>query len=328
VKKIKGQETRKNIALLLLLFITILLVLILILMPEKPPAEDTISYETILPETTGPEITKPETVYPETTGPETIEPETVYPETTGPETTVPGESLNTTEKMASTVIEMRMAIVIDDVGHNLKELKPFLELSLPITFAILPHLTYSTEAALLIQEEGKEIILHMPMEPVGEYDPGPGAIYTNQDESTITKLLQEALNSIPQAVGINNHMGSKVTADEETVSVIMEYLKKNKLFFLDSLTTPDSVAEQKAKEKGVPFLKRSIFLDNVPEFETIKEQFNQGLSIAGTTGSAILIGHVQNQDVFLVLKEMEEELDSESVKIVTLTELLKSEMKE
>jgi uncharacterized protein len=186
-------------------------------------------------------------------------------------------------------------IIIDDVGNNLSFLDPFLNFPAPITFAVLPQLVHSTESAKRIYAADKELILHQPMEPVGDQDPGPGAIYTWMDEKEISETVEMNLMDFPNISGINNHMGSKATADKETMTSLFQYLAQNDYFFIDSVTTETSVCESIADEFGVPFGKRnSIFLDNDNDRESIDKALQKGLQTAKEYGYAIIIGHVQN----------------------------------
>jgi polysaccharide deacetylase 2 family uncharacterized protein YibQ len=140
----------------------------------------------------------------------------------------------------------KLALVIDDVGYSLDELQPFLELPYPITFAVLPFLEHSQESVNLIRENGHQAILHMPMEPLGDRDPGPGAVFLEDTENQVREKIQEAIEDLPGIVGVNNHMGSAVTSDFNKMRVILEEVTSRGLFFLDSLTTAGS----KVKEAG------------------------------------------------------------------------------
>lgn len=187
-------------------------------------------------------------------------------------------------------------IIIDDVGNNLAFLKPFLEFPEPITFAVLPQLAFSAESARRISEAGKEMILHQPMEPVGDQDPGPGAIYTWMEQEEIFAVIDRNLSDLPGAVGINNHMGSKATADEKTMTALFTILAERGLFFIDSVTTENSVCERVASEFNVPYGERnSMFLDNDEDEKSIADALNTGLGNAEKHGHAVVIGHVQNR---------------------------------
>ena len=219
--------------------------------------------------------------------------------------------------------DIRVSIVIDDVGYNLDDLEPFLKYPGPLTIAVLPHLPYSREAARRIREAGKELILHMPMAPLGDEDPGPGAILSSHDEETVRELLDKGFESVPGAAGANNHMGSKVMADSRIVSVVMAYLAENDKFFLDSMTTDESKASELAGDYGLQVVSRDIFLDNAGS--DIEEQFEKGMKLAKAKGSAVLIGHVQNKDVFTILDKLSSCGKEDCIRTVSLTELINEE---
>jgi hypothetical protein len=216
----------------------------------------------------------------------------------------------------------RLAVVIDDVGNNLDDLAPFLRIPGPLTFAVLPALPHSGEAARRAHAAGKQVIVHMPMEAVGGQNPGPGAIFVAQDDAEIRARLDRALESVPYARGINNHMGSRVIADRRAMGAVMDVLAARGLAFLDSRTTSDTVAAVVAAERGVPFLERSIFLDNVAEADKVAEQFAHGVSLALEKGSAILIGHVQNEATLDVLSRLLPQLEARGIEQSTLAGML------
>ncbi len=137
--------------------------------------------------------------------------------------------------------EVRLAIVIDDVGYNLSGLKAFLALPYPLAFSVLPDLPHSREAGRLIAAAGKELLVHLPMEPSSGSNPGPGAVLTAQSDEEIQGLSSQSLERLPQAVGLNNHMGSRATADRRVMGVVLGFLRGRGLFFLDSRTTADTV---------------------------------------------------------------------------------------
>jgi polysaccharide deacetylase 2 family uncharacterized protein YibQ len=215
-----------------------------------------------------------------------------------------------------------LAVVIDDAGYSLSNLEPFLRYPGPLTIAILPHLTYSVESAENARKAGKDVILHCPMEPLGDEDPGPGAILVEHDKEKIQSLLEAAFQSVPEAVGMNNHMGSRVMQDSRVMETIMSDLKSRKKFFLDSRTVPNSMAEFYASRYGVSFLERNIFLDNDNQLNAIRKQFLEGVELAKNQGYAILIGHVSNRAILTIVEELSPWLEQQGVEMTTLAELL------
>jgi uncharacterized protein len=216
----------------------------------------------------------------------------------------------------------RIAIVIDDVGNNLRDLDPLLQIPGPMTFAVLPELRASAEAARRAHAAGKEVIVHMPMEPLGDENPGLGAILVAQSDAEIRERLERALAQIPQAGGINNHMGSRAEADPRVMAVVMETLKARGLFFLDSRTTAETVAPAAALAAGVPLLERTVFLDNVPETAEVEASLREGLASALERGSAVFIGHAQSAATREVLARMLPQLDSAAFERVPLAGLI------
>jgi len=186
-----------------------------------------------------------------------------------------------------------IAVIIDDFGHNTRAAKPFIEMPLPVALSFLPGLPHSRELAQEALEKGKTLLLHLPMEPLGypQTDPGPGAVLTSQERGEILRILEEDLASLPKVVGVNNHMGSKATADKRVMEAVLSLVKEKGLFFIDSRTTAETVAFHLAREMGIPSAQRSIFLDNVSDPEAIDARIEELLDLAEEKGWAIGIGH-------------------------------------
>ena len=215
-----------------------------------------------------------------------------------------------------------ICLVIDDAGYNMTNLRELLKFPAAFTVSVLPGLPMSREAAEEAIEAGKEVILHCPMEAIGGEDPGPGAILSTHLAEELDGTLSSNFSYVPGAAGTNNHMGSKVTSDQRVMSEFMLYLKNHNKFFLDSKTTADSVARGEALKLGVPYLSRDVFLDNDPREEAVKQQFLKGMEIAGSQGSAVLIGHAQNPAVAEVLVELYPLIEKRRIKMITLKRLL------
>ncbi len=196
------------------------------------------------------------------------------------------------EKMGS------LAFVIDDVGNNLDQLKYFLKIPYPVTFAIMPDRAYSAECAELITAAGQKYILHQPMEAINGEDPGASAIRTGMSRQEIREILEHNFNQLPDALGMNNHMGSKATTDPEVMDAVMEYLAEKDLFFLDSYTISNSLGVEAASKHHVRYLKRnSMFLDNDKDHESIMHAINEGAKIAGKKSHAVMIGHIMTGEL-------------------------------
>lgn len=200
-------------------------------------------------------------------------------------------------------------IVLDDGGHNLNHLQPFLNLDIPLTIAVLPELAYSKESALRIKNSGKTLILHQPMQAISlSTDPGPSAIMPGMNAEQIRSLLTKNLDSLGIKIGLNNHEGSLITADSNAMKVVMEICKERGMFFLDSRTNSQSVCKSVASEYGVKLYERNIFLDNTPKQADMIAMFKSGIEVAKKNGRVIMIGHVwSSKNLADVLQKMYDE---------------------
>jgi polysaccharide deacetylase 2 family uncharacterized protein YibQ len=185
----------------------------------------------------------------------------------------------------------QLVIIIDDIGNNYAQGNAMVELAGPLTLAFLPHTPYAKKLANKAYQQQKEIILHAPMENTVKAPLGPGALTQALTETEFKQTLKKAIASIPHIQGINNHMGSALTQDPQAMQWVMETLQDEHLYFIDSLTSPHSVAYQQAVKHQLPALRRHIFLDNDKSPAALTQQWNKALKIAHKTGSAILIGH-------------------------------------
>ena len=185
-----------------------------------------------------------------------------------------------------------IAIIIDDIGFSRPRAYRFTELGIPLTFSILPRITFTREIADKLHSSGYEIMLHQPMEPVdSSFNPGPGAIYTADRQNEIIAAIDENIKEIPHITGINNHMGSKFTADRDKMRPALKVVKSNRLFFVDSMTTLYSVGYKTARRLGISTTRRNIFLDNRREVPAILDQLVKLQTHALKRGRALAIGH-------------------------------------
>jgi len=217
----------------------------------------------------------------------------------------------------------KIAIVVDDAGYNLTKLQRLLKFPGKMTVAVLPKVIYSTRCAELTHAAGKEVILHLPMQPEGSEDPGPGVITIDQDQDQILSTLEEDLATVPYAAGINNHMGSLATQDRAVMNTIFAYCEEHNLFFLDSKTTASSVSGELAPDYNLPVLARDVFLDNERGKNQIKDALAKGMELARKRGYAVLIGHVYDE-LIDVLLEMYPLFAKQGFRLVTVSELLQS----
>jgi polysaccharide deacetylase 2 family uncharacterized protein YibQ len=220
----------------------------------------------------------------------------------------------------------RLALVIDDLGYIQPELVTRLcSLPVPFSVAVLPYQEYTRESAEIAHRLGKEVMLHLPMEPIGYpgpgRDPGPNAILFNLPEPEIRRRVRLALDEIPFRVGVNNHMGSRITPDRLRMGWVLEEIKTRKYFFVDSRTEKDSVAYDVAKQLGVPALQRRVFLDDDKAYPEMEKQWARALKLAEKEGFVLIIGHIYPETV-----EALEKLVSRSqgqVRFVTAGQLVK-----
>ena len=215
-----------------------------------------------------------------------------------------------------------LSIIIDDAGYSLGELQAFLDLPMPLTIAVLPNLPHSTEAARRVRAAGKDLILHCPMEPTGGENPGPGALYTGESAAMTVSLLDAAFASVPGAIGMNNHMGSRATADPALMTDVIGYLKSHGLLFIDSRTTTDTVGARIAREQGVRGTQRDVFIDDVTTDAEISAAFEKGVGEARDRGTAVLIGHVQNRGVVDILRAGVSALAAQGVRFARLSDVI------
>lgn len=218
----------------------------------------------------------------------------------------------------------RIAIIIDDVGYDLGAARRFIEMELPLSFAVLPHTTYSESIARLAHENGREVILHLPMEPhdYPEADPGPGALLARMAPQELIETLEGDLASVPHAIGINNHMGSRLTADIRAMETVMKYLKEHDLFFVDSLTAPDTVAYSVAKGMGLKSARRTMFLDNIEEAQVVAENIMLLAHKARKVDGLIGIAH-PHPATYDALQQTLPRLREDGIRIVPISALVK-----
>jgi hypothetical protein len=192
-----------------------------------------------------------------------------------------------------TVDQPRIALIIDDIGFSRSHAKQFLNIGVPITFAILPRLVYSYDLALEIHDNGHEILLHQPMEPynIDSFDPGPGALYVGDGADRIERIIEENIAGVPYAVGVNNHMGSRFTEAYKETRQVLENVKKRDLFFVDSFTSSHSIGYRTARKLRMAATGRNIFLDNIHDESAIYNQLIRLKRHSKKYGHAVGIGH-------------------------------------
>ncbi len=218
-----------------------------------------------------------------------------------------------------------LVFVVDDVGNSLSQLAPFLRLPFPITFAVMPGLANSAEAARRIRAAGKELILHQPMQPVGSQNPGPGAIFLSMSPEDAAATLERNLDSLPGAVGFNNHEGSAVTQNEPIMEALLAVAKRRGIYYLDSRTIAGTATHEAAAGVGVRYWERDVFLDNSPDKDSIVEYIDVGKKKAQKGGSAVMIGHVWSANLASTLMELYPQLVEAGFSLSTISEMILEE---
>jgi polysaccharide deacetylase 2 family uncharacterized protein YibQ len=186
--------------------------------------------------------------------------------------------------------------VLDDCGQRLDLMERAVRSRTPLTFAVIPHLPHSKQSAELAFGAGHEVIVHQPMEPEsGDEDPGEGAIRVGMGAREVRDVLRSSFADVPHAVGLNNHMGSRATADPRLMGAVLSSLHAMdpQLYFLDSRTSAQTVARDAAHAQGVPSAQRAVFLDNDLAPGAIRSEVARLLARAAEDGEAVGIGHLK-----------------------------------
>lgn len=188
----------------------------------------------------------------------------------------------------------QIAIVIDDFGNGMKGTEQMLDLPVKITVAVMPFLPTTRQDAEAAYRKGHDVIVHLPMEPMRGKRSwlGPGAITTDLSDEEIKKRVEAAIDAVPHAIGMNNHMGSKATSDARVMRVVLQVCKDRGLFFLDSRTSYRTVVPKVAAELGVPTLHNNVFLDDVYTQHHVSRQIVEVRKFLKDHGSCVVIGHV------------------------------------
>jgi polysaccharide deacetylase 2 family uncharacterized protein YibQ len=220
----------------------------------------------------------------------------------------------------------RIAIVIDDFGYaSPSRVAGFLEMDAPIAVSVLPGTPHSHQIAEAARAAGKEVLLHMPMEPLGypEIDPGEGALLLSNTHWEIRTRLAAAIDETPEAIAVNNHMGSAFTRDRGRMRTVMAVLKERGLFFLDSMTDPQSTGFSEAVRAGIPALRNNMFIDSqLDELGTVDVagQLGELEAIARRRGGAIGIAH-PHEETLKALKRLLPQMAARGIEFVTVSEL-------
>lgn len=221
----------------------------------------------------------------------------------------------------------RIAIVLDDCGQRLDLLERGVRIRQPLTFAVIPHLPHSRASAEAAHAAGHEVIVHQPMEPEGDdANPGTGVLRRGMSSGEARRILGASLAEVPHARGLNNHMGSKATADARLMGIVLgalgELSRSRPLYFLDSRTSADTVASEAARRAGLRTAERDVFLDNDLSPAAIQGQLDRLLAEAVAQGQAIGIGHLKPETLAILETEMPR-LDGQQARFVFLGDLVR-----
>jgi len=211
-----------------------------------------------------------------------------------------------------------IAIIIDDMGHNLYEGRRLAQMEQPLTLAFLPFRKHTTSLAKLAHQQDKEIMLHAPMANTRHFGLGPGGLTPDMDEATLTKTLRRSLQSIPHVSGVNNHMGSLLTQQLQPMDWVMKELNRYPVYFVDSRTIANSIAGRVADAYRIPSLTRDVFLDHEQTEEFVDQQFQLLIKTAKKNGTAIGIGHPHKVTVDYLEKHLPE-LDAQGIAVATVS---------
>ncbi|WP_435951518.1 divergent polysaccharide deacetylase family protein [Dryocola sp. BD626] len=205
--------------------------------------------------------------------------------------------------LAAPVNAGKLSIVIDDFGYRPKQENQVLDLPANVSVAVLPNAPHAHEMATKAHNAGHEVLIHLPMAPLSKQPLEKDTLRPEMSSAEIERIIREAVNKVPYAVGLNNHMGSAMTSSLFGMQKVMQALDQYNLYFLDSMTIGNSQSMRAASGTKVKVIKRKVFLDDTQNEADIRVQFNRAIALARRNGSAIAIGHPHPSTV-RVLQQM------------------------
>ena len=211
----------------------------------------------------------------------------------------------------------RLTLIIDDLGQNPARDRRVLQLPGPVALAILPDTRLAAALAEQAHRAGKTVMLHMPMAPAQ----GRFAWRPEMPHDELARRLDAALAAVPHASGLNNHMGSAMTDQAPAMGWLMEELQRRHLFFLDSRTSPRTVAAASAQRAALASLSRDIFLDDNPSAEAVAERFRAAIALARKQGSVVIIGHPHESTLALLERELPR-LSAQGIEWVSIGQMI------
>jgi len=186
------------------------------------------------------------------------------------------------------------AIIVDDLGFNVAASRRLADLGFPVTVALFAYAPHTEETLRVVREAGLEVILHLPLEAYGGGDPSvmnEGLVTSGMSDEGIRRVVEASLDRLPGCLGVNNHEGSLATADAAIMRSVLAVLKERRLYFIDSRTTPGTLAFEEARALGVPAASRRVFLDDVQSVEAVRARLKELFRRARRDGKAAAIGH-------------------------------------
>ena len=217
----------------------------------------------------------------------------------------------------------KIVVVMDDLGLDRRRTRETVALSGPLTLSFMAYAEDLGQQTGKARAEGHELMLHVPMEPGSTaINPGPNVLLSGMPADELRKNIAWNLDQVSGYVGINNHMGSRFTADTESMRVVIATLKARGYLFLDSVTSSRSVAHDEARDGGIPFAVRNVFLDHEDDLDAIRQQLRHTEQIARKTGLAIAIGHPRDNTV-VALKEWLPSLKEKGFQLVPISAVVR-----
>jgi polysaccharide deacetylase 2 family uncharacterized protein YibQ len=221
----------------------------------------------------------------------------------------------------------RLAIIIDDLGNDRSAADSLMALPFPLTISVLPHLPLSGEIAEEAYRRNDGVMLHLPMQSEGEGAPSEGTkpeeieLRVGMNRGQVREIVSSMLDTVPHAAGVNNHQGSRATADPALMQDVMGEIRARNLFFIDSRTTASTVAYETARTAGVRAASRKVFLDDTPTREAVLAQLELAARDAARDGSAIAIGHPHPATISVLAEDIPR-LEARGIRIVFASELV------
>ncbi len=194
--------------------------------------------------------------------------------------------------LAAPVHAAKLAIVIDDFGYRPHQENQVIALPTQVSVAVLPNAPHAREMALKAHQAGHEVLIHLPMAPISKQPLEKDTLRPDMSSAEIERIIRSAVQKVPGAVGMNNHMGSAMTSSLFGMQKVMQTLENyNLLYFLDSVTIGSTQATRAAAGTGIKVIRRNIFLDDKQDEAEVRHQFDRAITFARRHGHAIAIGH-------------------------------------